>query len=107
MMVKFGKYWGHMIADPLHIRSISNEFHEALTPEEKEAWRAEMKDVSMWSIFKGYLDKKKEEKAKAKQAARQAKKEGKDLADTDYFQGVLNDLREHGVTEEVAADGDE
>lgn len=99
MMAKFGMYWGRMIGDPLHMRAHADEYHEALTPEESECWQQEMGGRSMWTIFNDARKKRKEETAKAKQAVRDAKKQGIDAAETPYFQDVLRDLKEHGMTD--------
>lgn len=107
MMEKYGKYWGRMLGDPLHMRAHADEFHSVLTPEEKECWEKEMGGRSIWSIFHDAREKKKEEKAKAKKAVADAKRLGIDASETDYFRDTLQNLREHGMTDEVAADGEE
>jgi len=100
MMVKFGKYWGRSFADPVHMMLHSDEFRESLTDEERECWRREMKDVSMWSLFKEYRQQLKSEKAKAKKAIKESKKAGTAPEEHDYFKGVLHKLKESGMTEE-------
>lgn len=99
MMEKFGQYWGRILGDVMHVKRHSDEFHEALTPEESEAWKLEMGDMSMWFVFKEFMRQKKEQRKEAKAALREAKKQDMDPANHPYFQDILNTVKESGLAD--------
>lgn len=106
MMAKYGRSWGKMIADPLHVKSHADEFHADLTPEEKENWDREMGGKSLLAVFMDYRKQMKTEKQRAKEAVRESKKKDMKPEEHEYFKGILGKLKK---TDEalVAAEGED
>lgn len=93
-----------MIADPLHIKLHSDEFHGSLTPEEKENWNKEMGGKSLLAVFMDYRKQMKTEKQRAKEAVRESKKKDMKPEEHEYFKGILGKLKK--TDEMMAAEGE-
>lgn len=100
MMEKFGQFFGRTLADAVHLKRHSDEFHDSLTPEEREAWKEEMGGVSMWQIFKELMRQKRDKMKQAKAAKKEATKQGIDPAEHPYFVAELKSIKESGLVDE-------
>lgn len=94
-MVKYGRSWGRLIADPMHMFKHCEEFRDGLTPEERGYWDEAFEGKSLLTLWEEYRAQMKAEKAKMKAAKKEAKKKGIDVKDTDYFRGLVQQVKDN------------
>lgn len=94
-MVKYGRSWGRLLADPIHMFRHTDEFHASLTEEERGYWKEAFGGKSLLTLWEEYRETTKAEKAKMKEAKKEAKKKGIDVKETEYFQGLVHDLKKN------------